>query len=31
VISSNTATFWAMVREAGIERRIEGCGRLLLV
>ena len=31
VISSNTATFWAMIRETGIRKRIEGYGRLLLL
>jgi len=30
VISSNTATFWAMMRKAGVKRRLEGYGRLLL-
>lgn len=29
VISSNTATLWAMMRKAGSERKIEGYGRLL--
>ena len=30
VISSNTASFWAMMGKAGIKRKIEGYGRLLL-
>lgn len=30
VISSNTATFWAMMREADIKRRLEAYGKLLL-
>jgi len=30
VISSNTATLWAALREAGIGDRVEGAGRLLL-
>lgn len=29
VISSNTATFWAMMKKAGVEKRLEGYGRLL--
>ena len=29
VISSAQATFWAALRMAGIEDKIEGCGRLL--
>ncbi|RLG63583.1 maleate cis-trans isomerase [archaeon] len=29
VVSSNTATFWAMVKKAGVKRGIAGCGRLL--
>ncbi len=29
VITSNSATLWACLRAAGIEDRIEGCGRLL--
>ena len=29
VVSSNTATFWASLRAAGIDDRIEGYGRLL--
>ena len=30
VISSNTATFWAMMKKAGIEKRLEGFGRVFL-
>ena len=30
VISSNAASFWAMMRKAGIKRRLKGYGRLLL-
>jgi len=30
VISSNTASFWAMMRKADINRRLKGYGRLLL-
>jgi len=30
VISSNTATFWAMMRKVGTKRRLKGYGRLLL-
>ncbi len=30
VISSNTATFWAMMRKAGVKRKQKGYGRLLL-
>lgn len=30
VISSNTASFWAMMRKAGIKRSLEGYGSLLL-
>jgi maleate cis-trans isomerase len=29
VISSNTATLWAMMKKAGYKRKIEGYGRLL--
>ncbi len=29
VVTSNAATLWASLRAAGIEDRIEGCGRLL--
>ena len=29
VISSAQATFWAALRMAGIEDKVEGCGRLL--
>jgi len=29
VISSNTASFWASLRAAGIDDKIEGYGRLL--
>lgn len=30
VISSNTATLWAMMRKAGISRKLEKCGQLFL-
>ncbi len=30
VISSNTATFWAMMKRAGTKRKLKGYGRLLL-
>ncbi len=30
VISSNTATIWAMIRKAGAKRKLKGFGRLLL-
>jgi maleate cis-trans isomerase len=30
VISSNTATFWAMMKKAGYKRKIKGYGMLLL-
>jgi maleate isomerase len=29
VLSSDTATFWAMMKKAGVKRRLEGFGRLL--
>lgn len=29
VLSSNTATLWAMMKEAAVRRRVEGCGKLL--
>lgn len=29
VLTSNTATFWAALRAAGVNDKIEGCGRLL--
>ncbi len=29
VISSNTATFWYMMRKMGVKRRLEGLGSLL--
>ena len=29
VVSSNTATLWAMMKKAGIKRELESCGRLL--
>ena len=28
VLSSNTATFWAMMKKAGVKKRLEGFGRL---
>ncbi|MFP4082166.1 MAG: maleate cis-trans isomerase [Candidatus Aminicenantes bacterium] len=31
VVSSSTATFWAMMRKAGINRRLEKYGRLFLI
>lgn len=30
VVSSNTATFWAMMQKAGIKKRLEGFGKILL-
>jgi maleate isomerase len=30
VISSSTATFWAMMKKAGVKKRLEGYGKLLL-
>lgn len=30
VVSSNTATFWAMMRKIGTKRKLDGYGRLLL-
>ncbi|MDH5706815.1 MAG: maleate cis-trans isomerase, partial [Candidatus Aminicenantes bacterium] len=29
VISSNTATFWAMMKKAGVKKGLDGYGRLL--
>lgn len=29
VLSSNTATLWAMMKKAGVQRCVEGCGKLL--
>jgi len=30
VVSSNTATFWAMMKKAGVKKRLEGYGKIFL-